>query len=198
MYARQSSAFEESKINPVTLYNQLLKLQQELPITDPRFPTAFASSPTHYVGTALFERKPATIAQGTEVFVTRAWKFPIEEEVTSTATQALYDEEFALDLLYSFNQSIDNFELETMIKFKKFEHITDIYIEEERQFINIRVFINLDKYDYNLMSDIFNQAEFPLQDKFEENKLFNFQYIYKKAIKPDLIDHLGRRIFHRL
>lgn len=197
MYARQSTAFEEHKIDPVILYNELLKLQQELPIVDPNFPTVFASSPTHYVGTAVFERKPASISEGMEVFITGAWKFPIEEQMISTATQALYDEEFALDLLYSFNQSSDNFELETMIKFKKFEHITDIYIEEEKQFINIKVFINLDKYDYTLMSNIFNQAEFPLQDKFEENKLFNFQYIYKKAIKPDLIEYLGKRIYHR-
>lgn len=197
MYATQSSTFKETKTDPVTLYNELLKLQQEFPIIDPSFPTASASSPTHYVGTSLFERKPLAIAEGAEVFITRAWKFPLEAQIALTATQTLYNEEFALDLLYSFNQSADNFELETIIKFKQIENITDIYIEEGEQFINIRVFINLERYDYNLMNDIFNNAEFPLKDKFEKDKLFNFQYIYKKAIPSEFIEYLGRRLFHK-
>lgn len=191
MYAKQSSTFEETKIDLVTLY-------QEFPITDLRSSTAFTSSPTHYIGTSLFERKPTTIAEATEVFITRAWEFPLETHVTSTATRALYNEDFALDLLYSFSQSSDNLELETRIKFKKFEDITDIYIEEGEQFINIRVFIDLERYDYNLMNDIFNDAEFPLKDKFEKDKLFNFQYIYKTAIQSEFLKYLGRRIFRKL
>lgn len=182
------------------LYNEheLLKLQQEFPIVDPSFSTAFSSSPTHYVGTSLFERKPAAIVEGTEVFITKAWKFPLEAQVVSTATQALYNENFALDLLYSFSQNADNFELETIIKFKKFESITDIYIEEGEQFINIRIFLDLERYDYNLMNDIFNDAEFPLRDKFERNKLFNFQYTYKAVAQYESIEYFGERIFHRL
>lgn len=198
MYAKQSSTFEETKIDPVTLYNELLKLQQEFPITDFRSPAAFTSSPTHYIGTSLFERKPTAIAEATEVFISRAWKFPLETHITSTATQVLYNEDFALDLLYSFSQSSDNLELETRIKLKKFEDITDIYIEEGEQFINIRVFIDLERYDYSLMNDIFKNAEFPLKDKFEKNKLFNFQYIYKTAVQSECLEYLGRRIFHKL
>lgn len=195
----KSSTFEESRIDPVTLYNELLKLQQEFPITDPSLPTASVSCPTHYVvGTSLVERKPVAIAEGMEVFITRAWKFPLEAQIALTATQDPYNKEFALDLLYSFNQSADNFELETVIKFKKFDNITDIYIEEGKQFINIRVFINLERYDYSLMNDIFNDAEFPVKDKFEKDKFFNFQYLYKSADPSELIEYLGRRIFHRL
>lgn len=197
MYARQYSAFEESKIDPVTLCNELWQLQQKFPLVDPSFPTAFASSLTHYAGSSFFERKSVAITEGTEVYIPRAWKFPLEAQVTSIATHVLQNEEIALDLLYSFNQSTDNFELEAIIKFKKFENITDIYIEEGEQFINIEVFINLERYDYDLMNDIFNDAEFPLKDKFEKDKFFNFQYIYKTAIQSESIEYLGRRVFHK-
>lgn len=195
MYPRQSSSLEETQIDPSTLY-ELLKLQQKFPVIHPSLPTVSASSPTYYIGTSLFEKREAK-TQGTEIFTTRAWRFPLEAQAISTATQALYNEDFALDLLYSFSQNADNFELETIIKFKKFENITDIYIEEGEQFINIRVLINLERYDYNLMNNIFNDAEFPLKDKFEKDKLFNLQYIYKKAIQSEFIDYLGRRVFHR-
>lgn len=196
MYARPSSSLEETQIDPSTLY-ELLKLQQEFPVVHPSLPTVSASSPTHYIGTSLFE-KPEAKTQGTELSITAAWKFPVATQKSLTGAQVLYNQELALDLLYSLNPSADNFELETIIKFKKFENITDIYIEEGEQFINIRVFINLESYDYNLMNNIFNDAEFPLKDKFEKDKLFNFQYIYKKAIQSEFIDYLGRRVFYRL
>jgi hypothetical protein len=197
MYARQSSAFEEQKIDPIILYNELLKLQQEVPVVDLSFSTAFVGSSTHDIETSLFERKLVTASGGADAFIARAWRFLSERQVTPTATQSLYNEEFALDLLYSFNQGIDNFELEAIIKFKKFEHITDIYIEEGEQFINIKVFINLEKYDYDLMNNIFNDAEFPLKDKFERDKLFNFRYIYKTAIQSEFIEYLGKRVYSK-
>lgn len=196
MDVRQHSYLEEAHNDPLLPY-KLLQLQQIFPVVHPSSPSVFASSPTHYIRTSLFEKTSEEKAQETELFITGIWKFPEEREETLTVAQAFYNQDFALDLLYSFSPSADNFELETTIKFKKFDKITDIYIEEGEQFINIRIFINLEQYDYNLMSDIFNDAEFPLKDKFEKDKFLNFQYIYKTVDQHEFIENRGKRIFHR-
>lgn len=73
--------------------------------------------------------------------------------------------------------------------FERIVQIFKIYIYHDAEITNVKVLINFDHYDYDLMDKIFNEAEFPIKDLFTD-KLIHFEYIpigsEQKFINPEL------------
>jgi hypothetical protein len=87
---------------------------------------------------------------------------------------------------------VDNQSLETNIvnKFKKFKETLKIYICHNNDLTIVKILLAKQHYDYELMDKIFNEAEFPIKDTFQD-KLIDFEYIpfssaYHRLINSDL------------
>lgn len=61
-------------------------------------------------------------------------------------------------------------------KYGKFEKVRKVYVSEEKEITLVKVILEMETYDYNLMDEIFNEAEFPIKDQFR-NKLIDFEYL---------------------
>lgn len=90
---------------------------------------------------------------------------------------------------YSTSQQPDEYlELELTKKLRKFQQVRNIYIHLGKNLTVIKVILDINHYDCDLMSEIFKRVEFPIKDAFQE-RLFHFDYIpyysgYEKLINP--------------
>lgn len=84
-------------------------------------------------------------------------------------------QDFALMSDYSVTLE-EQLELEIARKLKNFEQVREIYIRHNEELTIVKVILDVEHYDYNLMDRIFNKAEFPIKDSFLE-KLISFEYI---------------------
>ncbi len=70
----------------------------------------------------------------------------------------------------------EQLELKIARRLKNFEQIREIYISHNEELTTVKVILDVEHYNYNLMDKIFNEAEFPVKDSFSE-KLISFEYI---------------------
>ena len=70
----------------------------------------------------------------------------------------------------------DSLEMNLIHKFQKFDRVLRIYLTEYNNFIQIKVLLDMEIYDYELMDKLINDAEFSIKDSFR-NKLIDFEYV---------------------
>lgn len=192
MYSDNFSSWGANRLDPLLLYSYVQLQPQPVAVNSTHI---YTSTPTLYIdGIFIYEQETFNISYPeTEVYQVQ----PIVKPIQFPATPSALIQNSALDLAYTSDIDSDNFELETIIKLKRFDEITNIYIQESEDVITTRVLINLEKYDYSLMEKIFNTVEFPLKDKFETEKMIDFQYIYNTTDHTTPVEHFGKRIFHK-
>lgn len=188
MYSDNYSSWDPNKIDPLLLYSYVPFPKQPISVN---LTHTYASAATlHIDGFFVSDKKNLNITYPEmEVYIVKPLQFP--------QVSLILNQESAIDLAYMTQIDSNNLELESAIKFKKFNEVSDIYIQEDSNLTIVRVLINLDKYNYNLMTEIFNTAEFPLRDKFERDRLIDFQYVYNISGHITPIEYFGKRIFHR-
>lgn len=108
-----------------------------------------------------------------------------------------YEEIPDIRLIYSSYFDVNSLELEAVAKLLRFGQVTDVYFDESPDIITIRAILDLEVYNYDLMTSIFESVEFPLKDKYENDKLINFEYVYRVSAGRNQLDHYGRGIFSR-
>ena len=86
----------------------------------------------------------------------------------------------------SFLEPNEYLGLELVKKLKKFSQARNVYIHYDKDLTVIKVILDVDHYDCDLMDELFKNVEFPIKDTFEE-RLFHFDYIpyypgYEKLI----------------
>lgn len=71
--------------------------------------------------------------------------------------------------------------------YKSFNKVKKIYVKEYENFTDVKVILDMEIYDYDLMNSIFNTAEFPLKEN-NSHMLFNVDYIPTIAGEGSLVD----------
>ncbi len=197
MYSDIDSSWDPNRIDPLKLYSYI-SLQLGSAIINPR--NTYPGNINYQIeGISISSNKVFNVMDpSTGLFFSKTTQSPFVTTDIQTTTQILptHNQDFVVDLAYSAETDSNNLELETIIKFKQFSEVTDIYFKESDQIITVRVLIDLAQYDYDLMNEIFNRAEFPLKDKFEKDRLIDFQYLYVSQ-QSEQIEHFGKYIFHR-
>ncbi|MBI2613979.1 MAG: hypothetical protein HYW62_04380 [Candidatus Levybacteria bacterium] len=79
---------------------------------------------------------------------------------------------------FGFSLLTQNNSLETVVvsKLEKIDKVKKIYLDEQSQFADIKIFLEMPTYDYDLINKILNEIEFPIKDTFK-NKLIDFEYL---------------------
>ncbi len=83
-------------------------------------------------------------------------------------------------------------------KLKRFEEIKEVYINHNKKDLTlIKIKIEMENYNYDLMRKIFEEAEFPVKDNFPK-QLFDFKYIPITNDNNDLINiNLDKQIYNK-
>lgn len=78
----------------------------------------------------------------------------------------------------AFSLLTQNNSLETTIvgKLEKIDKVKKVYMDEDEQFTDIKIILEMNTYDYDLVDKILKEVEFPIKDEFK-NKLIDFEYL---------------------
>lgn len=92
----------------------------------------------------------------------------------------------------------NDYSLETIAvsKLEKIVEVTKIYLDDQEQIADIKVFINMNTYDYDLIDKIQNEVEFPIKDLFK-NKLIDIEYLPSIEDDSAFEDTRWKLIFNR-
>lgn len=198
MYSDIYSSYDPNRIDITQLY-KYISLQSGSSPFSPN--SVYPNNESYYIeGVYVSNDRVFNITDPkTELLFNKTIQIPFTSTYTRTTSQIIspYNQAFAVDLAYSTQADADNLELETVFKLKQFDQVKSIYIDEIDNIITMRVLIEIDQYEYDLMNEIFNKAEFPLKDKYEKNKLIHFQYIYGINNQPEPLEYFGKYLFHR-
>ena len=96
----------------------------------------------------------------------------------------------------SLSLTVQSNSLEAVIvnKLENISKVQKIYIRDLDTLISVRVLLEMETYDYELMDKILNEAEFPIKDMFS-TKLFDFEYIpYEQGSDDNLIETFNQKL----
>lgn len=100
-----------------------------------------------------------------------------------------------LDLTLSLSP-VNNLETDLIKYFKTFDSVRKIFISKSEAIKDVRIVLDLDKYDINYMEELFSKAQFPIQDKYSDQEvMLNFEYIFSNQEQNE---YLGKCIYTSL
>ncbi len=70
----------------------------------------------------------------------------------------------------------ESLELNLISRLQKFDKVERIYLNNIENFIQVKVLIEMETYDYELINKLINDVEFTIKDSYK-NKLIDFEYI---------------------
>ncbi len=101
-----------------------------------------------------------------------------------------------IDVTFSLATTND-LEMDLIRFLRPFDKVRQVFISESGEIRDIRIVLDMSEYDIDYMEELFNRAQFPLQDKYSyQSLMLNFEFIFlSDLIDQEKYNYLGRSIY---